>query len=125
MSYYGTVLDLPSPDLAIREGDVDPVTFTLRNADGTPVDLSGKTVKITLRPLRGVQTNLVYDSAIDVSRLAIVSPTAGTVRLLPAATSFTAISGPYHGYFSVLSGGVNPQTVPQDREIWIAILPAL
>lgn len=125
MSFFGLVTDLPVPDLGVREGDVDPLVFTLKNADGTAVNLSGKTVALSLRPYRGTQTTVTVNTVDDPSRLAIVSASEGIVRYVPLASSFKAGQGPYHGYFQVYTVAGSPQTVPQDREIWIGVLPAL
>ena len=120
MSNLGFVLDTPLPDVTVREGDVDPMVFTLTQADGSAIDLSGKVVKIRLKPSRGAQVTVQYATDDPSPKLVVTDPARGVVRLTPEATTFSSLLEPYRAYFLI---GTGPQTVPQERDLWIAVLP--
>lgn len=121
--------DLPLPDVTVREGDTDPMDFTLTQADGTtPIDLSsGRIVELRLRRLRGDQTAQVYRSD-NGTGIGITTPAAGKVRFSPTAATWLAAAERYRGYFAIYETATpttNPKTVPQPRDLHIAVLAAL
>jgi hypothetical protein len=133
MTYFS---DLPLPDLTVREGDADPIDFTLKQADGTtPVNLTGRIVELRLRALRGEQTTLIFRTdATTLGPLAIVitTPTLGGIQFTnptsPPSAGLLALSERYRGYFAIyetLTPVTLPKTIPQPRDFWVAMLPRL
>lgn len=130
MSYLN---DLPLPDLRCREGDYDPVDFTLRNTDGTPVDLSSRVVELRLRAYRDPTVLKIYRSDASspgIQAITINSPTLGAIQFTnpssPADGGLVLSAERYHGYFAIYEAATptaRPKTVPQARELWIHMLP--
>ena len=133
MTYFS---DLPLPDLTVREGDADPIDFTLKQADGTtPVNLTGCIVELRLRAVLGDQTTLIFRtdaSTLGPTAILITSPTLGGIQFTnptsPASAGLLALSERYRGYFAIYENAAPvtfPKTVPQPRDFWVAMLPRL
>lgn len=126
MTYFS---DLPLPDLTLREGDVDPVDFTLKQQDNvTPVDLTGKIVELRLRAFRGEQAAKTFSSSGSTPAILVSSPTLGAIRFTqpttPASSVLLAADDRYRGYFAIYDSPTSgPKTVPQPRDFWVAMLP--
>lgn len=133
MTYFS---DLPLPDIPVREGDADPIDFTLRQADGvTPVDLSNRIVELRLRAFRGDQAIKIYrsdSSTLGPTAIVITSPTLGAIQFTnptsPTSDGLLASGERYRGYFAIYENStpyVRPKTVPQPRDFWIEMLARL
>jgi len=128
MSTYGYIRALPQADIVIREGDTDPIDWTITQGDGvTPVDLTSVTaVILRLRALRGSQAPLAYYSSTPASLppIRVTTPTLGAIQIVPGTSmAFTAAAESYRGYFDLIVGG--SRSVPQERDIWIDVLPRI
>lgn len=90
----------------IRKGDNLPkFSATLKNLDGTPIDLTGATVKLKMKKPGGATLDL--DVAIN-----IVSAAAGTVDYT-WTTSGSLDVGPYEAYCEITyTGSGDVLTVP-------------
>lgn len=78
----------------VVEGWTGALPFTL-NADGDPVDLTGRTVSVILKDARNLT---VYDSTTPV---AVTGTTAGLVTFTPSSSDLVAARGPYRIRFRV------------------------
>lgn len=98
----------------IKEGDREPpLTATLVDAQGDPLDLSAASgVQFLMRPT-GVPTALVSAAATILG--------TGAVRYLWSATD-TGAAGTFEGEFEVLYANGKKQTVPNHTYIPLKIL---
>ena len=96
--------------IQIKTGDTyPPIEATITQADGTPLDITGATVKFHMNDMSGV-------NKINAAGT-IISPTGGEVRYTWATTS--TYLGRYVGEFEItlLTGKV--LTVPNDGHLVI------
>lgn len=110
---------MSAPLMSIVEGWTGALPFTLK-ADGSPVDLTGLTVRIILKTAYGT---VVKNTSSGIS---ITSSTAGQLEYVPSSSSgdlFLASQTPYRVRFSVTD--VLPRTVyfPNDEEELIEVNP--
>lgn len=80
-----------------KEGDQRTRTFTIKDKDGTPVNLTG--LKVTLY-IAGPGTNTSVNTTDDPTVLDLLDAINGVVRLRPTASTF-ATGGSYRLHFLV------------------------
>lgn len=103
----------------IRKGDRLPaLTATLTDSAGTAVNLTGGTVKLTMRILGGTTNK------IDNASVTVVSATAGTVSYAWAAADVNT-TGLYHAEFEFTNASALERTFPNPDFIMVHVLPSL
>jgi hypothetical protein len=111
-------------DFEATQGERLVITKTLYGADGNPADLTGLTVKFSLRP-RGKTSATINRAACAVVGLA----TAGTVKYTSAADALAAVSGFVEAQFVTLDGSAPPipQYFPDGKDEYLLgyITPAI
>lgn len=102
-------------DYSIKQGDVLPIfTDTLTYSDGTPVNLTGATVKFVMRALT---SNTLTTNAPAT----VVNPGGGQVSYSPTVAD-TATPGQYMGNWLVyFAGYTGPQTWPTTGYLWVDV----
>ena len=106
-------------DLFIKKGARRPLLkATLLTEDGTPLDLTGATVKLTMSHKRTGQVKL---SLVTVT---IVTPAAGIVQYA-WATGDTDTPGEYDAEFQVTLADTTVLVVPSDGYLAISVLDTL
>lgn len=105
--------------VSIVEGWTGALPFTLK-ADGTPIDLTGLTVRIVLKNASGT---IVKNTTAGIT---VTASTVGQLEYAPASSSgdlFLASQTPYRIRFSVTDA--TPRTVyfPNDEEDLIEVNP--
>lgn len=108
-----------SPDIFFGAGDLAPViTDTLFGPGGEPLDLTGATVVIRYRD-KDQMTDEVIES---VTIMQTTDPaTLGDIAWTPVAA---AVAGDYNTNWIVTLPGSKPMTIPNDRYLWMQVLPA-
>lgn len=110
---------MPAPIVSIVEGWTGALPFTLL-ADGSPVDLSGLTVKIVLKNAAGTT---VKDTTAGIT---VTSATGGQVEYVPTSSSgdlFVASQTPYRVRFRVTDATPRSVYFPNDEEDLIEVNP--
>lgn len=106
------------PDFSIKRNDLlPPITATLTYSDGTPVDVTGATVRFFMSALTG-GTAKVSGAAT------IVSGTDGEVQYAWAGTD-TDTAGDYMAEWEVKFPSTKRLTFPNNGYLAIQILPDL
>lgn len=106
-------------DLTIKRGDTKPVlVYPVVDAAGVAVNLTGATVKLTMRTLTSA-TPAVSNAAVTIT-----NPTGGLVTYSWSAAD-TAVAGAYLVEFPVTFGDGSTQTYPTDGYLDITIEPKL
>lgn len=101
-------------DITIKKGDTwPPAEATLLDAEGTPIDLTGASVKFSMRPFRGALK-------IDKATCEIVSAEAGTVKYQWQASD-TDTTGTFRAEFEVTFQGGGVITVPNKGDVEVEI----
>lgn len=83
--------------VALVQGWTETISFTLY-ADGTPIDLTGRTVTMQVRDKTDT------DPAF-LGSVAVIDATAGKVGFTPNASDLLASESPYTVRFKVMSDG--------------------
>lgn len=110
---------MSAPLVSIVEGWTGALPFTLK-ADGTPVDLTGMTVKIVLKASDGT---LVKDTTEGIT---VTASTAGQLEYAPSSSSgdlFLSNSTPYRVRFQVTDALTKKVYFPNDEEELIEVNP--
>lgn len=98
---------MASADLFIRAGDISPVlTDTIKDQNGNPYNLTGKTVTLTLRSLQSASATTLAGT------VTVTNPTAGSVQFAWGANdTANAGAGLYNAEWRVVTDGY---TYPND-----------
>jgi len=110
---------MSAPLMSIVEGWSGALPFTLK-ADGTPVDLTGLTVKIVLKTSQG---SIVKDTTAGIT---VTGSTSGQLEYAPATSSgdlFLASKTPYRIRFRVTDALAKTAYFPNDEEDLIEVNP--
>lgn len=110
---------MSAPLLSIVEGWTGALPFTLR-ADGSPVDLTGMTVKIVLKNAAGT---LVKDTTAGIT---LTGSTGGQLEYAPSTSTgdlFVASQTPYRVRFQVTDALAKTVYFPNDEEELIEVNP--
>ncbi len=110
---------MSAPLVSIVEGWTGALPFTLK-ADGTPVDLTGLTVRIILKG----QDGTVFKNTS--SGLTVTGSTSGQLEYAPCSSSgdlFLASQTPYRVRFSVTDATPDTVYFPNDEEELIEVNP--
>lgn len=108
---------MPAPLFSIVEGWTGPLPFTLQT-DGTPLDLTGLTVKLVLKSADGT---LVYNHT--TSGITVTGTTAGQLEWAPTTSDFVSAQTPYRIRFSVTDAVSDTVYFPNDEEDLIEVNP--
>ncbi len=104
-------------DFTLRQNDRLPsIAATLKNADGTPIDLTGATVKFQMNSAAG--TNKINSSAT------VVSAVAGTVQYDWGATDTDTV-GDYVACWEITFSSTKKLTCPNGSNYSITIVADL
>lgn len=109
---------MPEPDYLIRQNDKDLVIRTiLEDANGTPVNLSGATVRFHMSNIDGTATGSIATAAVNEN----ATSTGQVAYTLTAANTTTP--GLYLAEFQVTFSSTAIQTYPNNRFILVRVTP--
>jgi len=95
----------------IVEGWTSPMPFTLKG-NGTPIDLSGMTVTLSLKDRRGASVD-------TAGKVTVTSAIDGEVTFSPAVGDLRAGSSPYAARFQVTDSNSKVLFVPNaEADAW-------
>lgn len=101
-----------------KDDTAPPITATLRDSQGTPIDLTGCTVKFHMKAVPPGTKSLLDKS------VSILDGVNGKVRYV-WATGDTDTAGPYRAEFEITYPDLTHQTVPSDAYIDVLVVDDL
>lgn len=109
---------MSQPTFTIKQGDTAPIfRFTLTGVDGVAQDLTGATVRLSLR---NAQRQLVVNRAVCV----VDTPLQGVGHFAWQAAN-TAAAGPLEGELEATLGDGSILTFPNDGYLTVLVTPQL
>lgn len=107
-----------SPDIPFGEGDVGPaVDDVILDGLGNPMDLSGATVVFRYRDKDQLSAEINEPAVVEQTTEPL---TMGAVSWTPAGPM---PPGEFNANWVVSFGGSAPVTFPDDRYLWMSVLP--
>lgn len=88
-------------DITEERGDTLTLNLDFDQSDGTPYDLTGWTIWLTIKTSRGDGDN---DATHQVEKTAFDDPTSGTATITVAASTTADLAGTYHYDIQVEDG---------------------
>lgn len=104
----------------IRQGDTEPVNFTLKS-NSAAADLTGYS-SVTMYLVGSDGTALSFTTGTD---LTVETAASGACSISPGVTSFLSAKSPYKGYVIVVDGSAKRSSFPENGLIIFNVLSRL
>jgi len=104
-------------DLCWARGDDDPKTFTIKDAAGVAIDISGWTLSMAVNTVKDPPD--ITTEIFQVAGVFVTDGTDGQISFTPPATSLDAVTAPGSAFYDVNRVTPSKKTLVKGKVLFI------